>query len=118
MLEMFRKRDRTYAAAKVTLGTLLLLGCSAHAQQPVTSRGAKAAFTLDTPVEVIAADPRGKAILVQDLPGLMSNPHYLLFSDMSLSQIAPMSGGRLSKVRLAKVQVDLDQLAAEEAAGR
>lgn len=105
MLKMYRGR----AAVRVMLGSLWLVGCTPPAH-PLVAGGTRVAFSLDTPVEVIAADPRGKAILDRDLPGLMSNPHYLLFSDMSLTQIAPMSGGRLTEVKLAKVQRDLAEL--------
>ena len=112
MLKMFRDRE----AAKVTLGTMFLLGCTAH-QPPAMAQaanGAKPPLSVNTPLEVIAADPRGKAILNQDLPGLTTNPHYALFSDMSLSQLAPMSGGRLNQANLAKVENDLTQLSYKE----
>ena len=71
---------------------------------------AKSLYTLDTPVNRIAADPRGKAVLVRDVPGLMASKNYPLFDDMSLSQIAFLSGGRLSKTKLALVQSDLTQI--------
>lgn len=64
-------------------------------------------FSLDTPVETIAADRRGKAILQQDIPGLLSNPCYPVFDDMSLSQIALISSGKLSAIKLGQVQTDL-----------
>ena len=68
----------------------LLLGCSA--QKPIAgtpSQNLTAAlgptFSPDTPVEHIAAHPRGKAILNHNAPGLMASPSHLLFEDMSLS---------------------------------
>jgi hypothetical protein len=67
-------------------------------------------FSLDTPVEKIAADPGGRAVLKRDVPGLMASPSYMLFSGMSLSQIATLSGGRLSKTKLEQVEADLAQL--------
>jgi hypothetical protein len=101
--------------AFVALGPALLLGCGA---QQTTNEAASnnlpatpaPAFSLDTPVEHIAADPRGKAILNHDVPGLMASRSYLLFEDMSLSQIATVSGGRLTKAKLDLVQADLSQL--------
>jgi hypothetical protein len=78
----------------------------------------KPALSVNTPVEVIVADPRGKAILNGDVPGLLSNPKYQLFSDMSLVQLSTLSCGRLTKAKLAQVQADLAQLSAEEAAGQ
>jgi hypothetical protein len=64
-------------------------------------------FSMDTPVDRIAADQRGKAVLDRDLPGLMASRSYVLFDDMSLSQIATLSGGKLTETKLALVQADL-----------
>jgi hypothetical protein len=75
-------------------------------------------FSLDTPVEHIAADPRGKRILNHDVPGLMASRSYLLFEDMSLSQIAIVSGGRLTKAKLDLLQADLSQLSATGKSGQ
>jgi hypothetical protein len=65
---------------------------------------------LDTPIDQIAADPRGKAVLQRDLPGMMASPHYPLFSGMSLSQLAPLSGGHLTPAKLGRVKADLEAL--------
>ena len=67
-------------------------------------------FSLNTPVERIAADRRGKAVLTKDVPGLLNNRSYLLFNDMSLLQIASLSCGRLTKTKLDQVEADLTQL--------
>jgi len=40
----------------------------------------------------------------------MASRSYVLFDDMSLTQIATVSGGRLTKTKLALVQTDLSQL--------
>jgi hypothetical protein len=78
---------------------------------PVPPRlAAPLAFTLDTPVERIAADGRGKAVLDRDLPGLMSSSQYILFDDMSLSQIATLSSGQLTKTKLDLVEADLSHI--------
>lgn len=105
---------RRGSLALVVLGPSILLGCSSG--KPVTagaSQGAAArptAYSLDTPLDRIAADKRGKAILDRDLPGLMTSRSYLLFDDMSLTQIATMSGGRLNQTKLNLVEADLAQL--------
>jgi hypothetical protein len=95
----------------------LLSGCGAapHTGQATALANpapAKAAgcFTIDTPVDRIAANPSGKAVLDRDFPGLMASKEYPLFDDMSLSQIALMSGGRISKDKLSLVQTDLVQV--------
>jgi hypothetical protein len=117
---MLKKRRRNAAArviSPVMAGSVLLLGCSAP--KPAAVSGApKPGFTVDTPLDVIAADARGKAVLVQDVPGVMSNPRYPLFEDMSLAQIAIIASGKLPKTKLDEVQTDLDKLAAKEAAGQ
>jgi hypothetical protein len=105
------KSVRYRACACGLLGSALLSGCGAP--PPAVSAAApagKPAFTLDTPVSRIAADRNGKAILDRDLPGLMASKEYPLFDDMSLSQIAIMSGGKLTKVKLNLVQTDLVEM--------
>lgn len=72
--------------------------------------GSSKTFTLDTPIATIAADPAGKAILDQDLPGLTSHPLYGLFKGRSLKQVQPMSGGAITDERLVKTQADLAKL--------
>lgn len=68
---------------------------------------APAKFTLDTPIETIAADPAGKAALDAAVPGLTTHAMYDQFKGMSLTQLAPMSGGKLSDEVLAKVKTAL-----------
>jgi hypothetical protein len=99
----------------LTLGLSTLSGCAGHDPAPVaapsgTLLAPAPVFSLDTPVDRIAADPRGKAVLQRDLPGLMSSRSYILFDDMSLTQIASVSGGRLTKARLDLVEADLSQI--------
>ncbi len=87
-----------------------LAGCAAGPSvRPVAAAPMPAVqvFSLDTPVEKIAADDRGKAVLDRDLPGLMGSSSYLLFDDMSLSQIATLSSGQLTKSKLDLVEADL-----------
>jgi hypothetical protein len=61
-------------------------------------------------VNRIAADPQGKAVLYRDIPGVMNDRRYPLFDDMSLSEIAAMSHGRLTQSKLDLVKSDLTQL--------
>lgn len=93
----------------------LLAGCAAQPQGTQLAKAlhikgssaAPAAFTVATPLDRIAADQRGRAVLERDVPGVMHNSHYALFSCMSLSQLASLSGGRLSTEKLAQVNEDL-----------
>ena len=61
----------------------------------------------DTPIETIAADPTGKAVLEKDLPHLLTHPSYETFKSMSLRQLEPYSGGALTDEQIAKVDADL-----------
>lgn len=112
------------AVALAILFPVLLCGCSPASPKPGLAANVPLAkpasiqarpaapriFTLDTPVYRIAADPQGKAVLDRDIPGLMANKNYPLFDDMSLSQIALVSGGRLTKSKLDLVKSDLVQI--------
>jgi hypothetical protein len=112
-----RKSTRYGVVACSFLGPVLLSACGAppHTVQAAALANpappkAAGSFTLDTPVERIAANPNGKAVLDRDMPGLLASKEYPLFDDMSLSQIALMSGGRISKDKLSLVQTDLVQV--------
>ena len=72
------------------------------AQAAVTS-----SLTLDTPVEAIVADAKGKAVLEANLPGVTTHEHYEMFKTMSLKQIAGMAPDKLTPELLAKVEADL-----------
>ena len=73
----------------------------------VAAPAAAAKFTLDTPIETIAADPAGKAVLDTDIPGTTTHPMYDQFKGMSLNQVQPMSQGALTDAAMAKVKTDL-----------
>jgi hypothetical protein len=98
------------------LATACLAGCT-PAQKPVTAavspRIAHPPYSLDTPVEKIAADPLGRAVLTRDIPRLMSSSSYILFEDMSLAQIATVSGGRLTRAKLDLIEADLSRIPAQ-----
>jgi len=68
------------------------------------------AYTLHTPVEMIAADPAAAAVLNRDLPGLLTDPSYPIFKTMSLKQMQDASGGDLSAVDVNKALADLQML--------
>ena len=89
-----------------------LSGCVA-AQPPsfaIASVRAAPAFTLETPIERIAADPRGRAVLNKNIPGLLTNPSYPMFKSMNLKLLASLSGGKLDKQTLADTSADLAAL--------
>lgn len=103
--------------AVIAAGTLALGSTPAAAQNatpavpapanPVPAAPATGKFGLDTAIETIVADPKGKAVLDADLPNLTSHPSYDQFKSLSLSQLAPYSGGVLTDEVLKKVATDL-----------
>ena len=91
---------------------LAAVATPALAQTPATAPAAPASasaakFTLDTPVETIAADPAGKAVLNADIPGLLVHPMYESFKSMGLLDLQGMSEGKLTDAMLAKTKTDL-----------
>jgi hypothetical protein len=66
-----------------------------------------AKFTLDTPVETIAADPAGKAVLVADFPEMLSHPAYDQFKALSLNALQPLAQGAITDEMMAKAKADL-----------
>ena len=68
---------------------------------------AGARLTIETPIETIVADPKGKAVLDADLPTLATNPSYEMFKGMSLHQLQAYAPDKLTDALLGKVGTDL-----------
>ncbi len=83
---------------------------------PQTAPAASAApattpkYTLDTPIETLAANEATKAVLNADLPGLLEIPQYEMIKGLSLTQLQPYSGGKLTDELLAKTAADLARI--------
>ena len=78
--------------------------------QPQTSPPPAAAkYLVDkTPISVIWADPKGREVLLKELPPIEM---YLdSIKDMSLTQVAPQSGGAIDDAKLKAIQADLDAI--------
>ncbi len=60
--------------------------------------------TLDTPIERIAADPAGKAVLDAAVPQVMGHANYETFKSMSLRQLQPLSRGQITNETLAETE--------------
>lgn len=67
-------------------------------------------YTLDTPIETIAGDPAGAAVLNKDIPGLLTDPSYGIFKILSLKTIAALSHGDLDDQTLTQTEADLKAL--------
>ena len=65
------------------------------------------ALTIDTPIETLMADPRSKAVLDANMPGVENHPMYEMVKGMSLRQVQPMSQGAISEELLAKIEQEL-----------
>ena len=88
---------------------LLLAAAQASAPAPAapTTVAPAAHLSLDTPVQLIAADARGKAVLDADLPQLTAHPMYDSFKALTLRQLQGYAPDQLSDAVLAKVGADL-----------
>jgi len=64
-------------------------------------------YSLDTPIADLIAEPRAKAILDRDVPGMSDDPNLPKFQSLSLRKLAPLSGGQMTPALLAKIAADL-----------
>lgn len=71
------------------------------------STNAEARFSADTPIEQLIANSRSRAILDRDLKGISTDKNLPKFQKLSLRQLVPLSGGRLTTELLDKVDGDL-----------
>ncbi len=94
-------------AAPLAAQTTPAPAAPAVAAPAATTTEGTAKFTLDTPIETIAADPAGKTVLDTDLQNITGHPMYDSFKSMSLNQVQPLSQGALTDAALAKVKTDL-----------
>jgi hypothetical protein len=100
------------------LMTVLLLGAPvavsaqtapASAPEPAPAP-APAKLTIDSSIETIAANPKGKAILDATFPGMLAHESYPMFKGMSLKQVQPYAGGKMTEEQVAKVAAELAKL--------
>jgi hypothetical protein len=94
--------------SRTAMAASLLLATPAWAQDQVMHPAP--AYSRDTPIETLAADPAAAAILNKDLPGLLTDSQYPVFKRMSLKAVQEASGGDLSTVDLDKTVADLQAL--------
>lgn len=84
---------------------------SAPATAPAPAAAAAAKFNLDTPIEVLVADEKAKAVVAAGLGGDPSqHPSYEMFKGMSLRQVQPMSGGAVTEEMLATIEKGLAEI--------
>lgn len=85
----------------------------APAEAPTPAAAAStthAHFSLDTPIVDLLADPRAKAVLDKDMPGLSDDENLSKFQALSLRRLAPLSGGQMTAELMGKLAYDLAAL--------
>ena len=93
-----------------TAAALLATPLAASAQTAPAPAPAAAKLTIDSSIEAIAADPKGKAILDAQFPGMLAHESYPMFKGMSLKQVQPYAQGRITDEQVAKVAAELAKL--------
>lgn len=87
---------------------------SAPAPAPATPAPAAPAgdakFNLDTPLQDIVADEKGKAVIEKHFPGMIALPEYEMFKAISLTQLQPYSNGKITDEMLADTAKDLAEI--------
>ena len=100
---------RTAILAALAASCALASAAVAQPAGPSASAGAHAPakYAVDkTPVGVIWADPKGRAVLLKQLP--MIEMYIDGIKEMTLVQVAPQSGGVIDDAKLKAIQSDLD----------
>ncbi|HVJ01078.1 MAG TPA: hypothetical protein VM662_02790 [Sphingomonas sp.] len=95
----------------LALALCLAAPATLHAQTaPTAAPAAASALSIETPIETIAADPAGKAVLEKLMPTLLTHAAYDSFKSMSLKDLAPYSQGAITDEKLAAVDAALKAL--------
>jgi len=69
-----------------------------------------AKYNLDTPLQDIVADEKGKAVIEKHFPGMIALPEYEMFKAISLTQLQPYSNGKITDEMLAATAKDLAEI--------
>ncbi len=89
------------------MGAPIVGSLPAAGANPQTTPGQSQRLSVNTPIDVIAATPQGKAVLEHELPGLCERPEYVMFRTMSPAKLALLSNGRISRAKLVHLQEHL-----------
>ena len=77
---------------------------------PAPAPAAETKFNLDTPLQDIVADEKGKAVIEKHFPGMIALPEYEMFKAISLTQLQPYSNGKITDEMLAATAKDLAEI--------
>jgi len=109
-------RTAMFVAALMAAAPALAQGTAAPAPAPAASAPASTApasdakFNLDTPLQDIVADEKGKAVIEKHFPGMIALPEYEMFKAISLTQLQPYSNGKITDEMLAATAKDLAEI--------
>ncbi|GAO77637.1 MULTISPECIES: hypothetical protein [unclassified Sphingopyxis] len=105
-----------FVAALMAAAPAFAQGTTAPAPAPAAPAPAAAApasdakFNLDTPLQDIVADEKGKAVIEKHFPGMIALPEYEMFKAISLTQLQPYSNGKITDEMLAATAKDLAEI--------
>ena len=68
--------------------------------------------TIDSSIKDLLANPETAAVVEKHLPGVSQHPALPQFQDMTLAQVAPMSGGNVTPAIIEAIDTDLKALPA------
>ena len=84
-----------------------------HAGHAGHAAPAAALPTIDSPIKDLLANPATAAVVEKHLPGVSQHPALPQFQDMTLGQVAPMSGGAVTPAIITAIDTDLKALPAD-----
>ena len=105
-----------FVAALMAAAPAFAQGTTAPAPAPAAPAPAPAApasdakFNLDTPLQDIVADEKGKAVIEKHFPGMIALPEYEMFKAISLTQLQPYTNGKITDEMLAATAKDLAEI--------
>lgn len=95
----------------VALACILALAATAAAATPPppppSSHAAGGKLSVDSPVSELMDNPRTRGVMDKHFPKLSDNPHYEMFKDMPLKDLAPMAQGKLDGPALDQINREL-----------
>jgi len=104
-------RTAMFVAALMAAVPAFAQGTTEPAPVPApTAPASDAKFNLDTPLQDIVADEKGKAVIEKHFPGMIALPEYEMFKAISLTQLQPYSNGKITDEMLAATAKDLAEI--------
>ncbi|ACL94929.2 hypothetical protein [Caulobacter vibrioides] len=97
-------------ATGLVLAALLATPALAQNAAPPPAAASASAFSADTPLEAVVANPAAKAALDKTLPALAKHPAFEQFKGMSLRELQAYAEGQITNEMIAKVDADLKAL--------